>query len=320
MYEIIKKITSYNQSEKWFNATGGIQHSTGNEKDTSLGNANWFNTGNRGGNAHYFTDNLNIVQTVETNQVAYHARNPANGNKWGCEMCQTLDANEFNEIWKRQVWLWGYLFTEVANPKITNITIETLRSHDEENQINHIGDRDNHTDPTGYFALFGKTMQDMRDAVQKYIDTGVIDDLVIDNTKRSMTNMVIKKGSKGQEVVDLQNKLNRLGYDCGYADGDFGQIGTNALIQLQSNSGLVADGICGAMTMSVIDAMIAELDKPVVVEPVIETPIIPQENELTSEDEGLQYLYTNGYLKSKHEPTELLTLSTFGYIMKNKGW
>lgn len=54
-YEITKKITKYNQSGISMNkVVGGILHSTGNGEDTSTGNNNWFNTGDRKANAHFF--------------------------------------------------------------------------------------------------------------------------------------------------------------------------------------------------------------------------------------------------------------------------
>lgn len=167
-YEIINRITKYNQTNILFNAKGGIQHSTGSPvgEDSDEGNFAWFNGGNRGGNAHFFIDDDSLSQFVDTKYQAYHARYPANSLYWGSEMCETKNALKFQKQWDRQVWLWAYLFTQVANPKITKISIDNLRSHDEENQINHKGDKDNHTDPTKFWGKFGKTMDDMRHDVQ----------------------------------------------------------------------------------------------------------------------------------------------------------
>lgn len=169
-YPILKKITQYNQTWIPLAAVGGIQHSTGNGEDSDEGNFQYFNSGNRGANAHFFLDADSITQTVETNTVAYHARNPANSLMWGCEMCETRNLEKFKEIWARQVWLWAHIFVEVANPKITKVDTKTLRSHDEENKLNHPGDPENHQDPTAYFKMFGKTMDDMRREVQKTVN------------------------------------------------------------------------------------------------------------------------------------------------------
>lgn len=63
----------------------------------------------------------------------------------------------------------------------------------------------------------------------------------------------LKKGSKGEYVKTLQEKLNKLGYKGSngkiiVADGDFGANTEYALKAFQKAKGLTADGICGAKT------------------------------------------------------------------------
>lgn len=169
-YQITKKITKFNQTNLILKATGGIQHSTGNGEDTDEGNNKYFNTADREANAHAFIDSDSITQNVEWNKLAWHARRPGSLTNWGIEMCETKDPVKFQEIWNRAVWLWAYLFTRVSIPAITNITINTLRSHDEENRMYHKGNKNNHTDPTAYFAKFGKNMDMFRADVQKSIN------------------------------------------------------------------------------------------------------------------------------------------------------
>jgi hypothetical protein len=60
--------------------------------------------------------------------------------------------------------------------------------------------------------------------------------------------IVLSIGSRGQTVVDLQNQLNALGYDCGTADGIFGTKTEKAVKALQKDAGLTADGIVGTRT------------------------------------------------------------------------
>ena len=57
----------------------------------------------------------------------------------------------------------------------------------------------------------------------------------------------LSKGDTGVEVVELQQKLISLGYNCGAsgADGDFGDNTYNALLQFQKDNGLVVDGCYG---------------------------------------------------------------------------
>jgi N-acetylmuramoyl-L-alanine amidase len=54
---------------------------------------------------------------------------------------------------------------------------------------------------------------------------------------------------RGDDVADLQRSLNHLGFDCGRPDGIFGPLAGRAVTDFQRNSGLTADGICGAQTV-----------------------------------------------------------------------
>jgi len=52
-------------------------------------------------------------------------------------------------------------------------------------------------------------------------------------------------GSRGAEVVQLQDTLNNRGYWCGTADGIFGANTYNALINFQKDAGFTPDGTVG---------------------------------------------------------------------------
>ena len=67
----------------------------------------------------------------------------------------------------------------------------------------------------------------------------------------------IRRGSKGQAVTELQEKLMQLGYPLPRygADGDFGRETEKALKLFQTNAGLTADGICGPLTWAALQAM-----------------------------------------------------------------
>ena len=47
---------------------------------------------------------------------------------------------------------------------------------------------------------------------------------------------------RGDDVVDLQSRLARLGFDSGRIDGIFGPLTAKALADFQSNLGLTDDG------------------------------------------------------------------------------
>lgn len=64
---------------------------------------------------------------------------------------------------------------------------------------------------------------------------------------------LMKVGSKGNEVTELQKYLNNAGYNCGVVDGVFGQITKNATIKFQIANGLLGDGVVGSMTRKVLN-------------------------------------------------------------------
>lgn len=67
---------------------------------------------------------------------------------------------------------------------------------------------------------------------------------------------VLKKGSSGSAVVQLQQKLIALGYSCGSAgaDGNFGNNTYYAVIAFQKANGLTPDGIAGPATLGKLNS------------------------------------------------------------------
>lgn len=61
--------------------------------------------------------------------------------------------------------------------------------------------------------------------------------------------MSLKKGSEGDAVRLLQNKLKQYGFLKGSVDGDFGQATEDAVEAFQRANGLYADGKAGAATL-----------------------------------------------------------------------
>ena len=57
---------------------------------------------------------------------------------------------------------------------------------------------------------------------------------------------------QGDDVKAVQNKLNSLGYNCGTADGYYGNATKSAVISFQSAKGLTADGEVGPATWNAL--------------------------------------------------------------------
>jgi predicted chitinase len=63
---------------------------------------------------------------------------------------------------------------------------------------------------------------------------------------------VLKEGSTGPDVTNLQQGLKDLGFDPNGVDGNFGPGTKAALIAFQKSKGLTADGIAGPQTMGAL--------------------------------------------------------------------
>ena len=77
-----------------------------------------------------------------------------------------------------------------------------------------------------------------------------------DNLKLEYKGLV-KKGSRGDNVKELQEALNKLGYNVGKADGIAGNKTITQIKQLQKDNGLVVDGMAGQATYNKINELLS---------------------------------------------------------------
>lgn len=73
---------------------------------------------------------------------------------------------------------------------------------------------------------------------------------------------VIRYGDTGTKVELLQEVLELLDYDTGGADGVFGDLTRQAVIQFQRDSNLAADGIVGPVTLNALSVRYHRLFPP----------------------------------------------------------
>ena len=66
--------------------------------------------------------------------------------------------------------------------------------------------------------------------------------------------VTLRFGSKGSEVVKLQQALKNKGYYSSTVDGSFGRITERAVISFQKDNKLLVDGIAGKQTQSALYA------------------------------------------------------------------
>lgn len=59
----------------------------------------------------------------------------------------------------------------------------------------------------------------------------------------------------GDDVLELQRRLTRMGFDCGRPDGIFGVLTDTALREFQRNVGVEPDGMCGFTTFWALERL-----------------------------------------------------------------
>lgn len=84
---------------------------------------------------------------------------------------------------------------------------------------------------------------------------------------------ILKNGSEGEDVKELQTNLIRLGYDCGKwgVDGEFGDATEMAVRRFQSQHDLIPDGEFGPKSLDAMEIALAALEKPVEYPHYVET-------------------------------------------------
>lgn len=67
-------------------------------------------------------------------------------------------------------------------------------------------------------------------------------------SKETFSNAILKQGSSGKDIYELQGRLKALGYYSGKVDGDFGPKTKNAVTWFQWKFGMKSDGVVGPKT------------------------------------------------------------------------
>jgi len=76
------------------------------------------------------------------------------------------------------------------------------------------------------------------------------------------TSSLLRLGSQGDAVANVQAALKRLGYFEGKTDGDFGEYTENAVKSFQEQNGLTPDGIVGPSTLAKLSSSSAKTARP----------------------------------------------------------
>jgi N-acetyl-anhydromuramyl-L-alanine amidase AmpD len=189
-----------------------------------------------------FIDTNGIMQCLDWDVRPWLSGKGKNGNAndWcvGFEICEPSTANDTAYAAE---YLYGcvvYLCTELC--KMYGISPSNIKCHSE---LHADGVASNHADVSHWWGRRGTaweryTMYTLRQDVAKNLGVPIVPDV----------KTVLRKGSVGQSVYLLQEKLNALGYDCGNPDGIFGTKTRDSVIAYQKDKKLAADGIVGPAT------------------------------------------------------------------------
>jgi peptidoglycan hydrolase-like protein with peptidoglycan-binding domain len=67
---------------------------------------------------------------------------------------------------------------------------------------------------------------------------------------------ILRRSMRGNDVKELQTKLQSLGYDVGPIDGIFGPLTERAVKQFQKDNRLKVDGIVGPQTYDMLNKLL----------------------------------------------------------------
>ncbi|NEO29546.1 MAG: peptidoglycan-binding protein [Symploca sp. SIO3C6] len=101
-------------------------------------------------------------------------------------------------------------------------------------------------------------------------------------SSQSQTSSILRRGSRGREVDQLQRLLGILGYFDLQPTGFFGRVTENAVRAFQQNYGLQVDGVVGASTYNTLWAISADASTPRISSPPSDIYIPPPNSPSTN--------------------------------------
>ena len=215
---------------------------------------------------HYVLDDEKIYECANDNLRCWHVCSPGN-DKWiGIEMCEpntikyTSGASfkvtnraaaqaYCKKTYQNAVWLIARLCKKYGwdpyKAVLTHYEVTTKKL----SNTDHV-DPQHLWDGLGLGYNLAKLRKDVAAAMG---DASFVPSTAVVETKEDNSKPVLKNGSSGSYVSDLQTKLNKLGYNCGAVDGVFGTNTEKQVKKFQADYKLEADGIVGEKTWAALD-------------------------------------------------------------------
>ena len=263
-----------------YNAVISFQNKNGLTADGQVGTATWdilFDTVSGGVNYNRI---LKLTSPLMQGDDVKAVQNKLNSLGYNCGVADGYYGNDTkNAVVKFQSAkgltadgevgpaTWNALFSSSSSStgssytRLLKVTSPLMYGNDikaVQNKLNSLGYNCGTAD--GYYG------NDTKNAVVKFQSAKGIDadgivgpttwNLLFNNSSNGGSyNRILKVTSPlmyGDDVRDVQNKLNSLGYNCGTADGYYGNDTKNAVVKFQSAKGLTADGEVGPATWNAL--------------------------------------------------------------------
>ncbi|SHJ99853.1 N-acetylmuramoyl-L-alanine amidase [Clostridium cavendishii DSM 21758] len=159
-----QQLINNNRSYRSLNPIGIIIHDTCNAGATAQNNRDYFNRVYVGASAHYFVDWNGVIQTIPSNEQAWHAGGYANRNYLSIEMCNPKNGDQeaFEEVYKNTVELAAQICKEHGWNANANIY-----SHKYISDAYHQTD---HQDPYAFLSQYGKSWSQLCNDIQRAIN------------------------------------------------------------------------------------------------------------------------------------------------------
>lgn len=93
----------------------------------------------------------------------------------------------------------------------------------------------------------------------------------VPSAQAAMGDTLLRVGSRNADVVELQTKLNELGFNVGKVDGIFGPLTQQEVKAFQTAQGLTTDGIVGPITAKALNTIYAEAQRQKKVQAILTT-------------------------------------------------
>ncbi|SHJ25653.1 N-acetylmuramoyl-L-alanine amidase [Clostridium cavendishii DSM 21758] len=168
---IKQEFINNNRSYRSLKPIGIVIHDTCNEGATAKNNRDYFNRVYVGASAHYFVDWNEVIQTIPSNEQAWHAGGYANRNYISIEMCNPKSGNieQFNNVYIKTV----ELAAQICKANGWNVR-DNVFSH---KYISDTYKQTDHQDPYAFLAKYNKSWDKLCEDIQKAIEGGNIESI-----------------------------------------------------------------------------------------------------------------------------------------------